>query len=282
VATTSTVGALLKRTNLIRTLTISNLKQAHRNTVLGYLWWLLDPFMMTAVYTIVIGIIRGRSGVKPAYPAFVMCGLITWKAFANTITQSISVVSKSEGIIKSFSFPKAALPISLVLANHILFLFGLIPLVLLCLIYKFFRGVEEIQIGMMFVMAAPIAVVHLTLGLGGALLLSCFGVFFRDLSNLMRHVLRMMWFLSPGLYAIGDIRGLEGYDGFLSTDWSRPVSVYVLNPFAHVMEGYRATIMYGEFPDLPGIAFAFILGILSVAAGLWVFQRFERKFAKVL
>ncbi|MHC4789748.1 MAG: ABC transporter permease, partial [Planctomycetota bacterium] len=77
-ATTSTVGALLKRTNLIRTLTISNLKQAHRNTVLGYLWWLLDPFMMTAVYTIVIGIIRGRSGVKPAYPAFVMCGLITW------------------------------------------------------------------------------------------------------------------------------------------------------------------------------------------------------------
>ncbi|MHC4591672.1 MAG: ABC transporter permease [Planctomycetota bacterium] len=276
----ATVKALWKRSSLIRTLTVSNLKQSHRNTVLGYLWWLIDPFLMTAVYTIVIGIVLKRGKMIPAYPAFAMCGLMAWKAFANTIGQSLNVVSRSEGIIKSFRFPRAALPISVVLSNQILFLFALIPLVAVCLFYKFRMEVGTLQMGRMFALVPAIVVVHFSICCGGALMCSCFGVFFRDLGNLMAHILRVGWYMSPGLYTIAHV--IEGYDGFLSADWSSVRSIYVLNPFAHIMEGYRACIMYNRLPDLAGLAFAFGLGILSILAGLWVFHLMERKFAKVI
>jgi ABC-type polysaccharide/polyol phosphate export permease len=277
---TSSIPALLKRRSLIRTLTVSNLKQAHRNTVLGYAWWLLDPIMMTVVYTVVVGFIRGRGRMIPAYPAFAMAGLLLWKCFANTIVQSINVVSRSEGIIKSFHFPKAALPLSLALANHILLLFAFIPLLCLVLFYRYVMGAEALSLGPTLVLAPVVLVVEFTLCLGGALMFSCFGAFFRDLGNLMTHLLRMGWYMSPGLYTIASVVG--DYAGLLRADWSDPRSLYLLNPFAHVMTGFRDCLMYNRLPDLPGIAFALVFGILSIAVGFWVFRRTEPKFAKVV
>ncbi len=274
----STPAVLWRRRALIRALTLSNLKETHRNTVLGYLWWLLDPIMMTVVYTIVIGFIRGGRQLHAPYPAFAMCGLISWKCFAGTVNQSISSVARSEGLIKTFTFPKAVLPISLVLSHHILFAFALIPLLILCLFYQFVMGVAAARVGWTLVYVPMIVLVQFTITLGVALMFSCFGVFFKDLSNIMTHILRFCWFLSPGLYAISDV--IKGYNTFLSVDWSSARSLYVLNPFAHIMEGYRAAILYGRTPDLGGLAMAFALGLVSVAVGLVVFQRQERKFVK--
>ena len=111
-------------------------------------------------------------------------------------------------------------------------------------------------------------------------MLSCFGVFFRDLGNIMSHVLRIMWYLSPGLYHISSVVG--DYKGFLQLDWSDPRSIYLLNPFAHLMGAYRDCIMHNALPDLPGIVFALALGALAVVLGLWVFHSQERKFAKLV
>ena len=276
----STVAVLWRRRSLIRALTVSNLKQTHRNTILGYLWWLLDPMMMTAVYTVVMGFIRGKGKGIPAFPVFVMCGILSWKSFANTVTQSINTLGTSEGLIKSFSFPKAVLPISLVLSNQALFLFAQIPLLGLCLFYEFVMGVEQVHLGWTVVFVPVIALAQVALSLGAALLFSCFGVFFKDLGNIMVHFLRVMWWMSPGLYQITDV--VKDYSGLLATDWSRFSSIYMLNPFAHIMQGYRSAIMYGRLPDFPGIAYAFALGLVAIVAGLLIFQSQERKFAKLV
>ncbi len=276
----STVAAFWRRRSLIRALTVSNLKQTHRNTVLGYLWWLLDPIMMTAVFTVVMGFIRGRTRAWPAYPAFIMCGILSWKSFANTVTQSVNTVANSEGLIKSFDFPKAVLPISLVLSNQILFFFAQIPLVVLCLFLQFVVRAEQVHLGWMMLFVPVIALAQIALCLGAALLFSCFGVFFKDLGNIMVHFLRVMWWMSPGLYKITDV--VKGYSGFANTDWSRFSSLYVLNPFAHIMEGYRSAIMYDSVPDLAGIAYALCVGLEAVAVGLFLFQRLEKKFAKLV
>ena len=277
----STIAALWGRRDLIHTLAVSNLKEQHRNTLFGYLWWVLDPLMMTAVYTIVIGFIRGVGRNEPAFPAFVMCGLLAWKSFATTISQSIDVVSRSEGLVKSFSFPKAVLPISLVISNQVLFVFALIPLFALCLFYRFVMGAQLRPLAATWALVPLLVVVQLCLALGGALMFSCFGVFFRDLGNIMTHVLRIVWYLSPGLYPLSRVLKAD-YRGFLQLDWSDFHSIYLLNPFAHLMGGYRDCIMYGNMPDLAGIGFAFCLGVVGIGLGLWVFQNQERKFAKLV
>jgi len=274
----STVTTLWRGRELMRALTIANLKLVNKNTFLGYLWWLIDPIMMTAVYTIVVGFVLGRGRVHQPYPAFLMCGVVFWKSFSSTVSQSIDTIAKSEGLIKSYSFPKAVLPISLVLSNQILFAFALIPLMMLTLFYQFIIGTETVHVGWTLVYLPLIWAAQMSVTLGAALMFSCFGVFFKDLGNIMSHVLRVGWYLSPGLYAITDI--LKGYKGVAHTPITGPLCLYLLNPFAYIMEGYRDAIVYGRTPDLGGLLYTLLVGAVSIFLGLRVFQGQERKFAK--
>ncbi len=275
---TSDIATLWHSRSLIGLLTLSKLRRTHRRTLLGHLWWLLDPIAMTAVYTVVVGFIRGRGALHEPYPAFVMCGLVAWKSFASTQIQAIKAIGDSRGLVKSFAFPKAAIPISLVLSNQVLFAFALIAPVLLCLFYQVVAGSPTARVGWTLAYVPLVMLTQLTLTFGTALLLSCFGAFFRDLGNIMTHVLRMMYYLSPGLYAISDV--VKGYEGFLSADWSDVRSLYLLNPLAHVMKGYRDAILYGHVPDFAGLGYALAVGVLMLVAGLMVFRSQEHKFAK--
>jgi ABC-type polysaccharide/polyol phosphate export permease len=239
----------------------------------------VDPVLMAAVYTLVVGLILQRGGkFHQPYPAFVMCGVIFWKSFSNSVNQAITSISKSEGLIKSYSFPKAALPISLVLTNQIVFAFALIPVVLMALFYQFVMKEEAVRVGPALAFVPVLMAGQLALTLGVSLMFSCFGVFFRDLSNIMGHVLRVVWYVSAGMYSISDIVGK--YNGLFSANWSKPRSLFLLNPFAHIMEAYRDVLIYGRAPDPGGMALVFCVGLLSVFIGLKIFRSQERKFAK--
>lgn len=281
----STVRQLWQRRALIKALTASNLKQSHRNTLLGSMWWVLDPLMMTAVYTIVVGVILNRGQAHDPYPAFLMAGLIAWKSFASTLSFSTNAISASDGLIKSFAFPRAVIPISLVLSNTVLFSFSLLVLLGLCGFYQFIVGKETIHLGWTLLLIPAVTAVQFVITLGWTLLISCFGVFFRDLGNILTHLLRVGWYLSPGLYSTAEGLGLAPgveYAGLASVDFTRFRSIFVLNPFVHVIEGYRAVILDGQTPDWLGLAAAGAFGLLSVVVGLKVFQSKERRFAKAI
>lgn len=282
--TISTVATLWRRRSLIRALTASNLKQSHRNTLLGSLWWVLDPLMMTAVYTIVVGMILRRGQAHDPYPAFLMAGLIAWKSFASTLAYSTNAIGASEGLIKSFAFPRAVIPISLVLSNTVLFGFSLLVLLGLCAMYQFALHKEAIDLSWTLVLIPAVAAVQFLITLGWTLIISCFGVFFRDLGNILTHLLRVGWYFSPGLYSISMGLGLGHgeYQGLASVDFTRWRSIFVLNPMAHVIHGYREVILYGRQPDWLGLAAAGAFGLASVALGLRIFQRRERRFAKAI
>ena len=131
----STAGNLWARRHLLRTLVVSNLKRQNRNSALGYLWWLLDPVLMTAVYYVVVAVLFDRGGHNQPYILFLVCGLLPWKAFSDSCSQSIGSVKGASGIIRAISFPKAVLPLSLVLSGAVYFGFALLVVVGLALFY---------------------------------------------------------------------------------------------------------------------------------------------------
>ena len=276
----STFETLWSRRHLVRVLTRTNLQLIHGRTVLGSLWWILDPIMMTGVYTIVVGFIRGQGGMHDPYPAFLLCGLIAWKAFSQSIIQAITALARNEGLINSFSFPKAVIPLSIVFSTHILLGFAFWPLLLVVLFYEYVMSVATIHLGLTVFFLPLLVFAQLTLSLGGALFLSALGAFFKDLENIMTHMLQALMFLSPCLYSIVDV--LPGYKGLASLRWSGLRTFYVLNPMAHVLDGYRSAILYGRSPDLAGVFFALTVGVVSTLLGLAYFRSQERRFAKVL
>ena len=245
---------------LVQYLTLSTLKAGQHNTILGYVWWVLDPLLLMLVYFVLVEVIFQR-GVEH-YPVFVLCAVVPWKWFSSSLLGSMASLVGKERLIKQVVFPKIVLPLSQVLSNLVSFAFGLGVLFLFVL----GSGIAIKPI----VLALPVVIAgQFLLVFGLALLLSSLNIFFRDVQNLSAYGLRLWFYMSPSLYTVE-----------LVPDQFR--SVYGLNPFAHVFPAYRDLLMEGRFSSLTDLAWIFGSGTLVLVIGYIAFKWAEPRFAKVL
>jgi lipopolysaccharide transport system permease protein/teichoic acid transport system permease protein len=266
---------VLSRRRLIRYLVQADLKKKGSDTFLGNVWWILDPLLQMMVYVILVSVIFNRGG--PDYALFVFSAILPWKWFTSSVNDAISSVTSQERLIKQLQFPKIVLPVSGTFAGVISFSFGLVPLAaILVLLFPH-------RISPYLVFLPAIAGVQLVFTLGLALLVATANVFVRDVTNIARHVLRLWFYLSPGLYSLSLVT-----ESNLGKEFPALVSILRLNPFAVLFEAYRAVI-YGTAdggpPTMPNLAALGLLLLFSaglVVIGTAVFKRLEPTFAKVV
>ena len=172
------------RRRLVRYLVQADIKKKGADTFLGNLWWIMDPLLQMGVYVVFVSLILDVK--TPDYPLFILAAILPWKWFTSSLGDSAQSVVSQEKLIKQIQFPKLVLPVAATTAGVVGFLFGLIPLGGIMLLYA-----ERIS---PFLLLVPvIAFVQYVFTLGMALLVSAINVFFRDLGNVLRHVLRL-WF----------------------------------------------------------------------------------------
>lgn len=274
---------LIRRRELIRFLVTSNLKSSQKNTFLGYLWWLMSPLLLMLVYTAMMFIL-GRGRALPAYPMFLFAALLPWQSFQGALQESVAAISKNESLIKRVPFPKAVIPISLVISNFVECLIGFVVLIVIGLFFGIYPTWHYV-----FLPIPLLVMITLTLGL--ALCFSFFGVWFRDLENILKFVLRLWWYMSPGLYALFTVEAMAKTKPWL-------VTLFKLNPFATLLPAIHSSVYFpgiaSSKPDMQhiaaqGMAFDWIgLGIwFAVSVGIVVvgyvmFVNNEHKFGKVL
>jgi ABC-type polysaccharide/polyol phosphate export permease len=262
----SSPANLWDRRHLLRVLVTSNLKRQSRNSALGYLWWLIDPILMTGVYYVVVAVLFKRGAANQPYILFLMCGLLCWKAFSDSVNQSVASIKGAVGIIKAIPFPKVVLPLSLVLSNLVFFGCGLAVLVGLSLLYGSTYGTWP---SAAYLWLPLVIAVQLLFTTGLCLAVAVIGVLFSDTSNITGHVLRMWYFLSPGLYSLSMIP--ERF-----RPWFR------LNPFCGLMESYRAVVMDGTAPPWDDLGVAALVGVLAMAFGYFLFRVYEGRLVQKL
>jgi ABC-type polysaccharide/polyol phosphate export permease len=262
----SSLENLWSRRHLLSVLIRSNLKRQNKNSALGYLWWLLDPILMTGVYYIVVVVLFQRGGSNQPYILFLMCGLLVWKAFSTSVGQSVESIRAQTSIIKAISFPKAVLPLSLVFSNTVHFLFALLVAVGLGVWYGHEYGT---WLNIYYFMLPVVVGLQVMFTMGVVLIISTLGLFFRDTTNIIGHLLRMWYFLSPGLYSIDRV-----------PESLQPV--FRLNPFCELMTSYRDIIMWGRMPSWFDLGYAFGIGLVSLLTGYLVFRRYEGRFVQRL
>jgi ABC-type polysaccharide/polyol phosphate export permease len=261
------IGDVRSRWRLIRYLAQADLKKKGTDTVFGNVWWVLDPLLQMAVYVILVTVIFQRK--QEAYPLFIFAAILPWKWFSTAINDSIVSVSGQDRLIKQIQFPKIVLPSAAMLGGIAQFAFGLIPLAgMLVLFYP-----DRISATLVFLPVIAFVQFVFTLALG--YMVAALNVFFRDVGNLARHVLRLWFYLSPALY---------GADTVASIAKDHPVvaDVMRLNPFFAILESYRNVIYFGVLPDLPLLGAVLIASFVLLILGTWFFKRLEPAFAKVL
>ncbi len=252
------------RRRLTRYLVQADLAKHGSDTLLGNVWWVLDPLLQMAVYVILVQVIFRTS--KPDYPLFVFAAILPWKWFSASLNDAITSVTSRERIIKQVNFPKIVLPVASTVSGIANFAFGLIPLFALEIL--FYRD----RLSAFVLLLPAIAVVQFVFTLACTILVSAVNVFFRDIANMARHVLRMWFYLSPALYTIHD----------LETNHPLLYTVMGLNPWATLFESYR-NIFYGKAPPLwEGLAVLLAVSLVLLGLATVFFKRVEPTFAKVL
>jgi lipopolysaccharide transport system permease protein len=283
------VREVISRQRLIRYLISADVKKKGANTVLGNVWWVLDPLLATLVYVIVMEFIFQRK--IEHFPLYLLAAVIPFKWFTATVGDTVGSVVRAEKLIKQIQFPKIVLPLAATGSEVVSFGFGLGVLV----------AVEAIaysrHLSLMLLWIPVIAAVQFVFSLGFALILSAVTVFYRDIGILVGHLMRLLFFLSPIMWsfdALGDRGGaLEkslGDVGF---------AILRLNPLAILIAQYRhvaygvvvekttpegtlTTFSAAVAPDLIALFWVLVTGVVLTTIGLWVFKRVEPAFAKVL
>jgi lipopolysaccharide transport system permease protein len=269
------ISDLTSRRRLIRYLVQAEMKKRGSDTLLGNLWWILDPILQMIVYVVFITIIARKPA--PDYPLFIFAAIVPWKWYSAVITDAATSVVQQGTLIRQIAFPKLVLPTATSVAGVVGFAWGMVPLLALMLLHPH-------RISLMILWIPVIAAVQFVFTLASAVLISAANVFFRDLGNAISHALRLWWFLSPGLYSLAS---LEGLGPIRDHPWLATLAA--LNPFAVLFEAYRA-VLYGT-PDGLGPPHApdlVALGTLLAASAAFLclcivfFKRVEPDFAKVL
>ena len=256
-----------QRRRLIRYLVQADIRKKGADTLLGNLWWVLDPLLQMAVYVVLVSVVFNRS--TPDYPLFIFAAILPWKWFQSTVQDAITSVTGADRLIRQIQFPKLVLPVASAVAGVVNFVFGLIPLVALMLLLYLDR------LSATLLLIPLIAVVQFAFNLAVAVGLAAINVFYRDVGNLSRHALRLWFYLSPGLYAIELLR--DKVTGI-------PVIEQLLlaNPFAILFTAYRDVIYSERVPDWSALGALLAGSMILLALTTFLFKRVEPSFAKVL
>jgi lipopolysaccharide transport system permease protein len=261
------ISDIRSRWRLIQYLAQANLKRTGADTVFGNLWWVLDPVLQMAVYSLLVTVVFQRK--QEAYPLFVFAALLPWKWLSTVASDAMSSVVGQERLIKQIAFPKIILPASAMVTGTAHFIFGLVPLAVMLLLFY------PSHISPYLVLIPVVAVVQFVFTFGFGLVVAALNVFFRDVGNLARHVLRLWFYLSPALYGADTVAALSRHHPTIA-------KVMHLNPMFAILESYRDLIYYGRLPDFALLGAVFGVSCVLLVFGVIFFKRLEPAFAKVL
>jgi lipopolysaccharide transport system permease protein len=254
------------RYELVRSLTRKELAAKYRGSALGFVWAMLTPAVMIAIYTFIFaGLFGARFGAQGTawdYALYLFCGLLPWTAFQESAQAASNVIVNHANLVKRVVFPLEALPLAQTLAAHATQMFGTVVLVFATLIIR-----RELHAALLWL---PVLILpQLLFVLGASWFVASLGVFLRDTAQVVALALVAWFFLTPIIYP----------EQVVPARYQRFVK---LNPFAPLVRSYRRVILEGAPPDWTGLAYFALVALAVFLFGYWWFARSRKNFADVI
>jgi ABC-type polysaccharide/polyol phosphate export permease len=249
---------------LIRVLVSRNLKVRYRGSILGIYWSLLNPLIMTALYTAIFGATFANyyDNSITNYVLAALTGLIVINFFSGSTSQALSSVVGNGALLNKIRLPVGVFPLSMIVANIFQFMMGAFPLLAIVTLIKSHSLISVVAILLPF-----IALVFFCIGVG--FFISALYVFFRDLPYFYELVVFVLWISSPVFYPAEIVS--PAIKPFLR-----------INPLSGIIESLRQITLSGDLPDFVLITNAVISGIIFAVLGWLYFRQMRSQFMDLL
>lgn len=245
---------------MLKNLVVRDLRTRYKESVLGFLWTLINPLLMLVIYSIVFKTIM-RMDIEN-YSIFLFSGLLPWQFHQTVVSSNTSIIINNSGLIKKVYFPSEILPIGTTVAGAINYL--------LCLIVLFISMLYVgVPIRMSILYFPLILLTQMVFIIGLSLMLSAMNVYFRDLEHIVGIIMMAWFYLTPVFYPLSMVP--EKYQ-----------SIFLLNPMTHIEQSYRDIFYYGQPPEVETLLICLLFSVLFLVAGLFLFGKLKRNFAEEL
>ena len=237
----------------------------YKQTYLGILWAVLQPFLTMIVFSVIFGSMGKFDSKGARYPVLVLAALLPWQFFANALSESSNSLVASQGMISKIYFPRIVIPASMVLSGCLDFLIGLAMLFVVMLCYHIPFTLHLVLLPLFFLVAflASIAM---------GFWFSALNVKYRDVKYIVPFIVRMGFFVSPVAF-LSD----------LVVPWKWQFWYSALNPLVGVMEGFRWCVLGKNFePYWPGFWVGLVFIFILLISGAYYFRSTEKTFADII
>lgn len=251
---------IIEYRELIRILTISDLKVKYQSSILGFTWSLLNPLLMMLVLYIVFSNIFRTN--QEHFALYLLIGIVSWRFLANGTSSSMNAIVGKPSLVTKIYIPRQVLVLSTVLSSFISSLLEFLVLAVLLIVFG-------VHLSINILLFPAVHVIYFLIVYGISLALAALYVYYRDLNQIWEVVMQLGFFLSPVVYP-------------LSTVPEKYISYYMLNPVTQIMQIYRQSLLYAETPSALSLAFILLSAAAIILLGSAIFRRLERRFAEEL
>ena len=242
----------------------------YKQTILGPLWFFVQPILTTIVFTFVFGKLAniGTDGLPDFL--FYLSGITAWNYFSDCLTKTSTVFRDNANIFGKVYFPRLIMPLSIVVSNLVRFGVQLLLLVA-TMIYFAFVG-AEFEVTAAILMFPILVALMAFLGLGAGLIITAMTTKYRDLTFLVTFGVQLLMYGTTVIYPLSEAR--KKYPEFA---W-----LIELNPMTGIIEAFRyAFLGEGEF-TVASIGYSALVTILLLAIGIIIFNKTEKNFVDTI
>ena len=250
--------------DLIKMFVKRNFTTMYKQTILGPLWFIINPIMTTLVFTVIFGNIANLSTEGAPAFLFYMAGNTIWSYFATCITNTSTTFTANSGIMGKVYFPRLTMPISTVVFGLISFVIQYIMLIAFMIYYQIVGQVPMVNSSILF---APLLLLEvIALGFGFGIIVSSLTTKYRDLNVLVGFGISLWMYATPVVYA----------SDTLPERWQ---NIVMLNPMSPIVETFRCIhISAGEGIPYQYLGISVIVTIVVLFVGIILFSHVEKTF----
>jgi lipopolysaccharide transport system permease protein len=251
------LNVLLRYTGLFRAMTAARLRVRYRQSILGWLWAVLQPLALMLLYVAVFSHSSGSDASPLPYALFVMAGLLPWSFCSTAMSTAAGGMLSHQTLMAKVYFPREIVPLSYIAAALFDFLIAFVVLLGMMLCFG-------VPIPPQALFAAPIIGILAVHAAAFCLLLCAMQVRVRDINIALPLVLQVLMFTAPIVYS--DTAVPQAF---------RPI--YWANPLAILVDGFRHAVLDGRAPNARGLVYCALSGGASFLLAYCAFKRLEAK-----
>lgn len=238
-----------------------DVKVKYKQTVLGFLWAILQPLFMTIVFTLFLGdSILSKTQLSIPYPVFALSGMLLWSVFSGGMSNAANSMVSNANIIKKIYFPRLIIPISSILVALVDFFIAILIFIVVLFFYR-------VDINYSSILLLPLSLIITCMAaMGIGTLLAALNIKYRDVRYIIPFLVQGLLFLTPVLYP--------------ATISANPLVhlVLKLNPMSGALELMRS-IFTGYAIDIETVILSLASSLFIFLSGIYYFRKTESYFA---